>query len=197
MSGHPFELNPSREVRSGEGSTVHLAGQGPNPHWNVHRSLEQLQGLQSAGLLLLQKLDKHLAQRDSGGGNHPEMLGTATAAILLTSYGVEIAIKTLLAQINPNERPPHGHDLLDLFDALGPDTKMQTDRMLKTLPAIGQSDWVGELDIRESIKSGSGNFTDWRYISERPGVGGGVPKVLINVVQALRAVCLELALPKE
>ena len=128
-------------------------------------------------MLLLQKLDKHLAQRDSGGGNHPEMLGTATAAILLTSYGVEIAIKTLLAQINPNERPPHGHDLLDLFDALDSDTKMQADRMLKTLPAIGQS--------------------DWRYISERPGVGGGVPKVLINVVQALRAVCLELALPKE
>ena len=180
-----------------DGSTIHLAGQGPNPHWNVHRSLELLQGLESAGFLLLQELDTHLAKRDSGRGSHPEMLGTATAAILLTSYGVEIAIKTLHAQTNPNEPPPRGHDLLDLFDALDPDSKVIADRMLRTLPAIGQSDWVGGQTIRESIKLGRWNFTDWRYMSERPGVGGGVPKVLINVMRALRTVCLEFALPKQ
>ena len=183
-------------MKEKDDSTVHLAGSGPNPYWQVPRSLELLQGLQSAALLLLQELDKHLTQRDSGGGNHPDMLGTATAAILLTSYGVEIAIKTLLAQTNTNEPPPRGHDLLDLFDALDTATKIKADRMLRTLPAIGRSDWVGELSIRESIKSGSRNFTDWRYMSERTGVEGGVPKVLINVMRALRAVCLERALPK-
>ena len=179
-----------------DGSTIHLAGQGPNPHWNVHRSLELMQGLESAGFLLLQELDTHLAQRDSGRGSHPEMLGTATAAILLTSFGVEIAIKTLHAQTNPNERPPRGHELLDLFDALDPDSKVSADRILRTLPAIGQSDWVGRKNIRECIKLGSRNFTDWRYMSERPSVGGGVPKVMVNVMRALRAVCLELVLPK-
>lgn len=184
-------------MKERDGFTVHLTGQGPNPHWNVHRSLELLQGLESAGFLLLQELDTHLAQRDFGKGKHPEMLGTATAAILLTSYGVEIAIKTLLAQTNPNESPPRGHDLLALFDALDQETKVRADRMLRTVPAIGQSGWVGGLNTRESLKSGSSNFTDWRYLSERPSVGGGVPKVLINVMRALRAVCLELAMPKQ
>ena len=177
-------------------STVHLAGSGPNPHWHVPRSLELLQGVESAAFLLLQELDKHLARRDSGEGNHPDMLGTATAAILLTSYGVEIAIKTLLAQINTDDRPPRGHDLVDLFDALDTATQIEADRVLATLPGIGGSDWVGELNIRDSIKSGSRNFTDWRYMSERTGVGGGVPKVLINVMRALRAVCLERAMPR-
>ena len=179
-----------------DGSTVHLPGQGPNPHWNVHRSLELLRGLESAGFLLLQELNRHLAQRDSGGGKHPEMLGTATAAILLTSYGVEIAIKTLLAQTHPDEPPPHVHDLLILFDELDPESKAKADHMLRILPAIGQSDWVGEHDIREIIKIGKKNFTDWRYMSEKPSVGGGAPKGLINVMQALRAVCQQLALPQ-
>ena len=125
------------------------------------------------------------------------MLGTATATILLTSYGVEIAIKTLHAQTNPNQSPPRGHDLLNLFDALDSVTKAKANRMLRTLPAIGQTDWVGELNIRESITTGSRNFTDWRYMPERPSVGGGVPKVLINVMQALRAVSLELTSPKQ
>ena len=33
----------------------HLLGDGPNPHWNIHRSLEMLQGLQSAAMLLIQE----------------------------------------------------------------------------------------------------------------------------------------------
>lgn len=45
------------------------------------------------------------------------------AAILVTSYAVEIATKTLHAQTKPNEKPPNGHDLLYLFDELPQDAQ--------------------------------------------------------------------------
>ena len=96
-----------------------------NQHWNVHLALEQLQGIQSSGVLLLQELDKHLEQRDSGGGKHPEAIGTAVAAAVLISYGVEIAIKTLLAQTKL-AKPPRCHDLLSLFDKLDDDVQAQS-----------------------------------------------------------------------
>lgn len=170
--------------------TVRLPGSGPNPHWNIHRSLEELQGLQNAGLVLLQELDTHLKQRDSGGGQHPEALGTASAATIVVAYGVEIALKTLHAQIEPNKKPPRGHDLLDLFDALDDETKTKASGRLKTLPGVGPPEWVDQPDIRGMIEIGRANFTDWRYISDRSSVGAGVPKALINVMQALRAVAL-------
>ena len=163
-----------------------------NPHWNVHRSLELLQGLQSSGLLLLQELDKYFEHR-----NDPKMIGTAAAVTVLVSYGVEIAIKTLHAQTRLNEMPPQGHNLLTLFDALERDAKEKAACKLRTLPAIGGSDWVGEdPDIRSIIEIGAKNFTEWRYLPERQGVGGGVPKGLINVLQALRAACLEYVTSK-
>lgn len=33
--------------------TMHLPGDGPISHWNSHRSLEMLQGLQDAAMLLI------------------------------------------------------------------------------------------------------------------------------------------------
>ena len=47
------------------------------------------------------------------------MKGNAAAAILVTSYAVEIATKTLHAQTKPNEKPPNGHDLLYLATGTG------------------------------------------------------------------------------
>ena len=150
-----------------------------------------LQGLQRSGMLLIEELDKHVSQRDSGDGKHTDMMGNAAAAIIVTSYTVEMAIKTAHAQTHPNEMPPRGHDLLELFDALDQDTQLEAQHMLETVSPIGQSDWAGKNpDIRELIKTGRSNFTDWRYLSEKQGVGNGVPKALINVTQALRAVCL-------
>ena len=125
------------------------------------------------------------------------MIGTAAAVTVLVSYGVEIAIKTLHARTRPNKAPPAGHNLLTLFDALDRDVREHAACMLRTLPAVGGSDWVGkDPDIRRIIEIGARNFTDWRYLPERPGVGGGVPKGLINVIQALRGVCLEYITPK-
>ena len=50
--------------------TTHLPSDGPNSHWNIYRSLEMLQGLQSAAMLLIRKMDQHVEQRDAGGGKH-------------------------------------------------------------------------------------------------------------------------------
>ena len=175
--------------------TIHLSGKGVNPHWNVPRSLEMLQGLQRAGILLIEELDKHIGQRDSGRGQHPDMMGNATASILVTSYTVEIAIKALHAQTKPNEKPPNGHDLNCLFSALRQATQVEAEHMFKTMPPIGQSDWVGENpDIRGVIKTGRENFVDWRYLPEKQTINNGVPKGLINVSEALRRVCLQHAL---
>ena len=68
--------------------TIHLSGKSVNPHWNIPRSLEMLQGLQRAGMLLIEELDKHIGQRDSARAQHPDMMGNATASILVTSYTV-------------------------------------------------------------------------------------------------------------
>lgn len=93
---------------------MHLPGAGVNPYWNIHHSLEMLQGLQDSAMLLIRELDDYVSQRDSGGGKNPNMLGNAVAVIVLTSYAAEIALKTLHAQTRPNVSPPRGHCLLDL-----------------------------------------------------------------------------------
>ena len=165
---------------------------GPNPAWNVPRSLEMLQGLERSGILLIEEFDKHISQRDSGQGKHPEMMGTAAAAIMVTAFSVEIALKSLHALEKLNEKPPSGHDLLKLFDALDSDNKMESQNALEQNAPIGHPSWVGpNPDIRTLIAQGRSNFTQWRYLPEKGRIGSGVPKVMINVAHALRAVLLE------
>ena len=177
--------------------TIHFEGKGINPHWDVHRSLELLQGLQGSSMQLIQQMDEHISQRDSGGGEHPNMLGNAVAATVLTSYTAEIALKTLHAQTKPDKRPPLDHYLLNLFDELDKEIKSEAQRLLCTLPPLGAQNWIGENpDIRALLKQGNTNFTDWRYgVSEDPSVSGGVPKALVNVVQAVRKLILQYVLP--
>ena len=178
--------------------TVKLRGQGVNSHWNVHQALELLQGLQRSGLLLIEELDKHIAQRDAGRGIHAEMKGNATAAVFITSCTVELALKTAYAQTHPTQKPPKGHDLAGLFDALDQTCQRQAQKYLETLPVLGEQKWIGEQpDMRSILETGRSNFTDWRYMVEQPSVGGGVPKGLINVVQALRKVCRDLVQPQQ
>ena len=105
---------------------------------------------------------------------------------------MEIAIKTLLAQTKL-AKPPHCHDLLSLFDRLDEDVQAQVGHMLTGLPPIGNG-WVEEnADVRNILEVGRTKFVDWRYLPEVDAVGGGNPKGLINVMQALWRVCLEYA----
>lgn len=71
---------------------------------------------------------------------------------------------------------------------------------LKTLPAIGGSKWLEkDPNLRRIVEIGANNFTDWRYLPEpkQEPFGGGVPKGLINVMQALKAVCLDYVTAQE
>ncbi len=175
--------------------TIHLEGDGVNTHWNVHRSLEMLQGLQNSAMLLIRELDDHVEQRDRGGGKHPNMIGNAVAAIVLTSYAAEIALKSLHAQTKPDEPPPRGHYLLELYDQLDPETKLEAQDLIRKLKPIGSPQWIGEAtDIRSLIEQGNTNFSDWRYLPERPRMTSGVPKVLVNIVQVIQHLCLQQAL---
>ena len=178
--------------------TIQLEGEGTNPHWNVHRSLEILQGLQNSAVVLIQQMDEHIRQRDSGGGKHANMMGNAVAAVILTSYAAEIALKTLHAQSKPNKRPPRGHDLLKLFDGLDTQIKLEAQQILRTRPPLGAQNWIGESpEIRALIQQGSSNFSDWRYVAEKPGMGGGVPKVMVNIIQAVQELTLRYVLANE
>ena len=171
---------------------VCISGPGPNPHWNIPWALEILQGMERSGILLIEELDGFLSQRNAGKGKHPEMMGTVVAAIMVTSFSVEVALKTLQAQSNTADKPLSGHDLVQLFCALPCDTKRAAQHKLETIPPIGQQNWIGESPkIRDLIKQGRSSFTDWRYLPEKTEIGGGVPKVHINVAQALRAVILD------
>lgn len=175
--------------------TINLAGDGPNPHWNIHRSLEMLQGLQNSAMLLIRELDDHVKQRDEGGGKHPNMMGNAVAAIVLTSYAAEISLKTLHAQTKPNKPPPRGHSLLELYDELDLDIRSKAQESICQLTPMGSSDWIGkEPDVRGLIQQGDTNFSDWRYLPEKRRMTGGVPKVLVNVVQVMQHLCLERVL---
>ena len=175
--------------------TTHLKGDGINAHWNVHRSLEMLQGLQNSAMLLIRELDDHIEQRDGGGGKHPNMTGNAVAVIVLTSYAAEIALKTLHAQTKPNEPPPRGHYLLELYDELDPETKLEAQELIRKLKPIGSPQWIGSApDIRSLIQQGNTNFSDWRYLPEKPKMTSGVPKVLVNIVQVIQHLCLQQVL---
>ena len=172
--------------------TTHLEGDGVNLHWNVHRSLEILQGLQNSAMLLIRELDDHVKQRDTSGGKHPNFMGNVVAAVVLTSYSAEIALKTLHAQTKPDEAPPRGHSLLDLYDELDLATKTQAQELIRKLKPLGAPDWIGETpEIRTLIEQGNSNFSDWRYLPEKSQVTGGVPKSLANVVQVIRHLCLQ------
>lgn len=81
---------------------------------------------------------------------------------------------------------------MKLFDELDQVTQLDAQHRLETMPAVVERGWVGEKpDIREIIKTGRSNFTDWRYLPEKQSVGGGIPKGLINVAEAMRLMCLE------
>ena len=172
--------------------TTHLTGGGVNAHWNVHRALEILQGLQNSAMLLIRELDDHVKQRDGGGGKHPNMMGNAVAVVVLTSYAAEIALKTVHAQTKPNEPPPRGHDLLELYDQLDSAIRVEAQELISKATPMGSPQWIGEApEIRSLIKQGNANFSDWRYLPERPNVTNGVPKVLVNVVQVMQTLCLK------
>ena len=146
--------------------------QGPsvNPHWDVSFALKQLRGLQSAGKLLVEEVDRHFTQMgDRGFAAHPEARGKATAAVMVVSYAAEFALKTLYAQTHPRENPKNlgTHDLAALFDKLDSAIQARAQAYLETLPVLGNPDWLGDQpNLRRILEEDRGNFVEWRYVPE-------------------------------
>ena len=99
------------------------------------------------------------------------------------------------AQVKPNEVPPRVHYLLELYDELDPVIKTEAQQLLCELSPLGEQEWIGENPrIRDLIQQGNSNFSDWRYPQEKATISGGVPKVMVNVVQIIQKLCLQYVL---
>ncbi len=82
----------------------------------MYKDLESLQGITKGVMLLIEELDKQIVHRDKGEHSLPEIIRMAECATMVSAYAAEIAIKTLIAQTKPKQKPLRSHDLLKLFD---------------------------------------------------------------------------------
>lgn len=169
----------------------YIRSPGVNPHWGVTLGLEDLQGIMKGSVLLIEELDRYIAQRDRGEHPLPDIIGIAISATMITSYAAEIAIKTLIAQTKPKQKPPKSHKLLYLFEQLDQDTQEKVQHTFSIMTPIGQPNWIGaHRNIRQTIDIGNANFIEWRYRAGSRSASNGVPKGLINVAEAVRIVTL-------
>ena len=179
-------------------NTLHITDHGVNSHWSVPKGLEDLQGLMKGAILLIEELDRQIVRRDKGERPLPEIIGIAACVTMVTSYATEIAIKTLIAQTKPEQKPPKSHKLLYLFDQLDQDAQEKVQNTFNTMTPIGQPNWIdANGSIRQMIEIGSANFVEWRYRPEKKSVSNGIPKGLINVAEAVRIVTLNLVVSEE
>ena len=55
----------------------YIRSPGVNPHWSVTLGLEDLQGIMKGSVLLIEELDRYIAQRDRGEHPLPDIIGIA------------------------------------------------------------------------------------------------------------------------
>lgn len=162
------------------------SNQGANPRWIVAASLSTLPGLMESAILLIREADQSMSRNEK-----QYIAGRVSSAVILASYSTEIALKTLFVQTKTQDMPPRSYDLLDLFESLDQHVQDQVQNMFETMTPIGQHDWIDQNEsVRSMIEMGRTNFVDWRFLMERLQTGGGVPKSLINICQAVMLVCL-------
>ena len=135
--------------------------------------------------------DPLLNHRTAGNKEHLQELGTATIAVIVTSAIAERALKSLIAQTQPNVKPPSGrdgHDLRMLFGKLYPQVQQQLKTHLETMPDIWAQYWEGD-NIEEVFRIADTNFVDWRYTMEPKAVSGAIPKGVLKAAVAVKTVC--------
>ena len=173
---------------------IYLGGPSPNQSWNVPLALKSLCGEIDAAQILIRAHEPLLAHRLGGSKEALAELGIATMCVVTTSLIAERAIKTLVAQTNPKERPwsrkqkGDGHSLNELFrQRLACVDQEAVQYQLETLPSFW--DHYAETGTVEAILDiASDNFVDWRYAMEPGGASGGIPRPLLKVAVALTLV---------
>ena len=116
-----------------------------NPNWRTYRAIEELE----IYCELLEGLQDRIDSLETHGQSEEVTLLNVQA--VLSSYAIEIAMKSLWAIDNPANCVPHKHDLTILFDGLDSET-------VKSL---------GQLQLtRESLENSPVPFVTNRYSME-------------------------------
>ena len=84
---------------------IYLLGPSANPFWNVPRALKSLCGEIEAAQILIRAWEPLLNHRIAGNNEALTEVGIATTCVVTTSLVAERAIKTLIAQAKPQEKP--------------------------------------------------------------------------------------------
>ena len=169
--------------------TIHLGGPSINSNWHVPRSLHSLEGEIEAAKKVIELWEPYLNYRIAMNKEHPNELGCATVAVMVTAIVAERALKSLIAQTQPNVAPPKKHRLCTLFGQLSSLVQQELQTQFKTLPSVWQEYWEGDC-IEKVFHIADNAFVDWRYTMEPKAVTGGIPKGVLKATVAVRMVCL-------
>ena len=169
-------------------ATIDLRGPSANPNWHVPRALHSLEGEIEVAKKVIEMWEPYLNHRLAGNKEHTNELGIVTAAIMLTSVIAERAIKTLIAQTQPNIEPKHIHKLITLFKKLDPSVQQEVQSQFETLPAVWQQ-YSDDTSIEKVLQIADASFVDWRYTMEPKATTGGIPKPVLKAAVAFKMVC--------
>ena len=157
-------------------------------------ALKSLCGEIEGARILIQAHDPLLSHRLAGFKETLTEFGIATTCVVTTGLIAERAIKTLIAQTKPLEKPwsrkdaIDGHNLRGLFrERLNAEDRMAVQHQLETLPMFWKH-YADTSTAADILSIASDNFVDWRYAMEPKGVTGGVPKPLLKVAVAITLV---------
>lgn len=109
----------------------------------------------------LGRLVEHLEAEQRDGVWHE---GTTIAVPVLLSLAVEIGLKAW-HRSEGNEAPFKTHDLLELFDGLGEDTRRRLEGRMPEVPGP-IPDWPYYPSMRDALRQSKDVFTEWRYAHE-------------------------------
>lgn len=168
---------------------IFLGGPSANEYWNVPLALRSLSGEIEAAQSLI-GLWEPLSERRTRSGEAWTELGLVTACIMLAGHIAEVALKTLIAQAEPDDEPPKGpdgHNLSSLFNRLDPSTQEKIQRRLETMPDYWKQ-FAETGSAKEVLDIARDNFIDWRYAMEPTGANRGIPKPLLKVAVAITLV---------
>ena len=90
--------------------------------------------------------------------------GTSIAVPVLLSLAVEIGLKAWYRK-EGNRSPVKSHDLLELFDGLGENTRRRLEDKMPEVPGL-MPDLPAYPGIRNALRQNKNIFTEWRYAHE-------------------------------
>ncbi len=128
----------------------------------------------------LGRLVEHLDAEQRDGVWHE---GTSVAVPVLLSLAVEIGLKAWYRR-EGNESPIKTHDLLELFDGLGENTRRRLEDKMPEVPGLVAGLPLHYPGIRNALLQNRDVFTEWRYAHEHDALFAetGVLKTALKAI---------------